>query len=200
MKPSQVFVRQNDPTLLQQLSDHASCSRGSTNQIDTSGLIDYVDFGTDANSFLLDIGVCPAPSASVLAELLLDRQASFFQNSGSQDQTKIRVYLHCLMMLATLIRKAVPTLTLALQWRLRDEPWCLACQYQPKNKNTNTYLIVNPREIYLVDDVNFANDFQPLCPPNTQPSLNTLYETFGSKWLSKCVRSELANLGTSKLI
>lgn len=198
MKPSQVFVRQNDPTLSPQLSDHGSNSRGSMNQFDTSGLIDYVDFGPDANSFLLDIGVCPAPSASMLAELLLDRQANFFQNSGSQDQTKIRVYLHCLTMLATQIDKNVPILTRPLERRLRNEPWCLGCQYRPKNTNTNTYQIVNPKEIYLVDDVNFANDFQPLCPPDNQRSLSVLYEKFGSQWLSKCVRCELANLGTQK--
>ena len=199
MKPSQVFVRQQDPTIVSELTSHGSRSPSTENPINTSGLVDYVDFGPDANSFLLDIGVCQAPSASMLAELLVDRQASFFENSGSQDQMKVRVYLHCLTMLATLIRKTAPTFSSVLNKRLTEKPWCLGCQYQTTNQKENTFQIVSPGEIYLVDDVNFAIDFQPLCPPTTQAALSALYENFGSKWLSKCVRSELANLGRSKV-
>jgi Protein of unknown function (DUF3684) len=49
--------------------------------IDTRGLIDFVDFGAQANSFLLPIGVRSFLSAAVLAQLLIDRQAAYFTDS-----------------------------------------------------------------------------------------------------------------------
>ncbi|CAF4020170.1 unnamed protein product [Rotaria sordida] len=79
MKPSEVFIHsiiQNQTT-------------GSTfDDINTGGLIDYVDFGPAANSFLINIGVRDFPSASILAELLIDRQANYFANlTGDNDDS-----------------------------------------------------------------------------------------------------------------
>ncbi|CAF4428606.1 unnamed protein product, partial [Rotaria magnacalcarata] len=54
MKPSHVFIKQPVPSVDETIDD-------------TSGLIDYVDFGTEANAFLLTVGVLHSPSIQMLA-------------------------------------------------------------------------------------------------------------------------------------
>ncbi|CAF0871089.1 unnamed protein product [Didymodactylos carnosus] len=106
MKPSQVFLRQSE-----------------TNVDVMRGFIDYVDFGLDGNQFLHNVGVAARPSGSVLAELLLDRQAAYFRNSDKKiDQSsKIQVYTSCLKQLADVVSK----LAAPIMKRLETEPWCL---------------------------------------------------------------------------
>ncbi|CAF2830465.1 unnamed protein product [Rotaria sp. Silwood2] len=49
------------------------------NDIAIRGLIDYIDYGYEANSFLLSIGVMSYPTAENLAELLIERQSNYFR-------------------------------------------------------------------------------------------------------------------------
>ncbi|CAF0847517.1 unnamed protein product [Adineta steineri] len=147
------------------------------NQIDTSGLVDYVHFGPDGNSFLRNIGVCDRPSASVLAKLLLDRQANFFANPEGLEK-KTRAYLKCLKDLESLVSKASDILDQTLIGRLRNEPWCLAFVYLG-NSSEQTFQIAAPKDIYLIDDYNIASCFRPLSPPVIN-NFNEFYKKFGS--------------------
>ncbi|CAF1261991.1 unnamed protein product [Rotaria magnacalcarata] len=71
LKSSQVFIR-SDVT-------SSKTTTTETDSIDTRGLIDYVDFGVDANTFLFRVGVLSDPTPSALAELLIDRQAAYLK-------------------------------------------------------------------------------------------------------------------------
>ena len=90
MKPSQVFIR----------SDVMSSKTTTTgaDSIDTRDLIDYVDFGVDANAFLSHVGVLNDPTPSALAEILIDRQAAYFKSTTNDKNllnSRIRVYIDC---------------------------------------------------------------------------------------------------------
>ncbi|CAF0772876.1 unnamed protein product [Adineta steineri] len=162
------------------------------NQIDTNGLVDYVHFGPDGNSFLRSIGVCDRPSASVLAKLLLDRQSIFFANPKGLEK-KTLAYLKCLIDLETLVTKisSIPDQTLVE--RLQNEPWCFAIVYTD-NDSEQAFQIAAPKDVYLIDDYNLASCFRPWCPPNMH-KLNKLYEIFGSRWLRDCVQTKFLRAG-----
>lgn len=156
-------------------------------KVDTSGLIDYVDFGPKANNFLKNIGVKNEPDAASLAELLLNRQANFFKNKQRSKNDLIRTYLECLERLASAIEKYDNIRDEKLIKRLQSEPWCVGFVYNDDKKNQQqTYQIALPKDIYLIDDCNIASYFRPLCPP-IQGKLNQLYKRFGSKWLRDCI-------------
>jgi hypothetical protein len=112
MKPSRVFIQQHETPV--------------SKEIDTSGLIDYVDFGPEANSFLLAVGVLHFPSIPVLAELLIERQENYFANLTDKDtvlnQKKLDVYTRCLKRIA-LASTQTP--------ELRRAPLEKACQRSP---------------------------------------------------------------------
>ncbi|CAF4329132.1 unnamed protein product, partial [Adineta steineri] len=91
-KPSQIFIR--------------SETLSSPDDIVSSGLIDYIDYGPEANKFLFSIGVGSSPSAEILAELLIDRQSSYFsqtkENTDEIIKDKLRFYTKCLKQLASM--------------------------------------------------------------------------------------------------
>jgi hypothetical protein len=152
-------------------------------------LIDFVDFERDGNSFLRTIGVSEKPSASILAKLLLDRQASFFENRKRREGDKTRVYLECLKRLASDVNSPYTISDYALLERLRNEPWCLGFTYTDDNDSEKTFQIAVPREIYLIDDPTNASYFRPLSPP-VSPKLEELYKMFGSRWLRDCIKTK----------
>ena len=171
---------------------------------DKTGLIDYVDYGSDANSFLLGIGVLHHPSASVLAELLIDRQSDYFANlnrNNSDDlKQKLLAYTSCLRQLATAANTSNELQSASLVKRLKNEAWCLGYQTVERRLNSNEkqriFKIVPPNEIYLDDDHQCAIDLRPLLPPD-EPELTKLYEKFGAMWLSECVKRTLVHRGRS---
>jgi hypothetical protein len=154
-------------------------------EIDTSGLIDYVDFGLTGNLFLISIGVLREASGTVLATLLVDRQATFFANSKRSDSDKVRAYLECLSRLQD---KVDHIDDLSLIERLHNEPWCLGFMYNDDNSE-QIFRIDVPTNIYLVDDPNLAAIFRPWCSP-IRPKLDNLYLKFGSRWLRDSVQTE----------
>lgn len=160
-------------------------------------MIDYVDFGPDGNAFLSYVDVRDTPTASILAQLLLDRQASFFKDTKHDNPTKVNIYTKCLLHLADIFLKTSEGISPSLTRRLENEPWCLAYQYSKTSDNRNNFSIVTPKEIYLVDDHNFASFFEPLCPPDAL--LNNMYKQFGSKRLSEYVTSRLTFSGMLKI-
>lgn len=167
-------------------------------ETDKTGLIDYVDFGPDGNSFLLGIGVLHHPSAAVLADLLIDRQANFFADCNAEDlKRKLLAYTSCLKQLAVAAQTTNELQSANLVKRLKSHPWCLAYQTVERRSNgekQRIFRIVSPNEIYLDDDHQCAIDLRPLLPPE-EPELTKLYEKFGAKWLSECVKRNLVHRG-----
>lgn len=168
---------------------------------DKTGLIDYVDYGADANSFLLGIGVLHNPSASVLAELLIDRQSDYFAdlNRSNPDhlKEKLLAYTSCLRQLAVAANATNELKSASLLKRLKNEAWCLGYQTverRSNNEKQRIFKIVPPSEIYLDDDHQCAIDLRPLLPPD-EPELTKLYEKFGALWLSECVKRTLVHKG-----
>ncbi len=169
--------------------------------IDKSGLIDYVDYGTEGNSFLLGIGVLHHPSASILAELLIDRQADYFlnfnQNNSDDLKQKLLAYTSCLRQLAIAANTTNELQSVSLVKRLKNEAWCLGYQIverRSNNEKQRMFKIVPPNEIFLDDDHQCAIDLRPLLPPD-EPELTKLYEKFGAMWLSECVKRTLVHKG-----
>ena len=74
VKPSQVFIRSEDPgkTSTSSLVQTTEKKVQDDSEIDLRGLVDFVAFGPKANSFHLRIGVQRYPRTSTLAELLID--------------------------------------------------------------------------------------------------------------------------------
>ncbi|CAF4610977.1 unnamed protein product, partial [Rotaria sp. Silwood2] len=168
---------------------------------DKSGLIDYIDYGLEGNTFLLDIGVLHHPSASILAELLMDRQANYFsnlnQNNPDDLEQKSLAYKSCLQQLAIAANTTNELQSATLTKRLKNEAWCLGYQVIEKCSNSEKKCIlkiVPPNEIYLDDDHQCAIDLRPLLPPD-EPELTKLYEKFGASWLSECVKRTLVHKG-----
>jgi hypothetical protein len=161
---------------------------------DKTGLIDYVDYGAEGNSFLLGVGVLNHPSAVVLAELLIDRQADYFANNPDDLKQKLLAYTSCLRQLAMAANELQAP---SLIKRLKNEAWCLGYQTIERRSNgekQRMFKVVSPHEIYLDDDHQCAIDLRPLLPPD-EPELTKLYEKFGAMWLSECVKRTLVHKG-----
>ncbi|CAF2075938.1 unnamed protein product, partial [Rotaria magnacalcarata] len=182
MKPSHVFIKQPVPSVDETIDD-------------TSGLIDYVDFGTEANAFLLTVGVLHSPSIQMLAELLVERQETYFSNltNDVDIDKKLRVYKECLKKLAIASTHTPELYRNPLKTRLTNERWCLGFQLNNDNKKS-TPRIVKPTEIYLDDYHQCVLTHHPICSPN-DPELTKLYEQFGAQWLSNCVKRDLKHTG-----
>lgn len=167
-------------------------------ETDKTGLIDYVDFGPEGNSFLLGIGVLHHPSASVLAELLIDRQANYFSNVQPDDlKRKLLAYTSCLKQLAMAAQTTDELQSAQINKRLKNEDWCLGYQTVERRSNgekQRIFRVVPPNQIYLDDDHQCAIDLRPLLPPD-EPELTKLYEKFGAKWLSEFVKRNLVHKG-----
>ena len=163
-------------------------------RINNNGLIDYVDFGAKGNLFLHNIGVCNEPQPAVLATLLLNRQAIFFDTRERLEQDKLNTYRECLKRLAAAIIGGIIHFDQALISRLRNEPWCLGFIYNEDLSGAQVFRITRPVEIFLIDDPVTASYFHPLCPPAGR-DLNDLYEKFGSRWLEDCVQKKYTYRG-----
>ncbi|CAF1131373.1 unnamed protein product [Adineta steineri] len=184
MKPSQIFIQ------------HATSS--ASTELDMSGLIDYVDYGSEGNSFLLTIGVRHFPPIPKLVEILLERQANYFSNLKDNEtilKQKINTYINCLKRIARVSAEIPEFHNEPLERRLKTEPWCLGFQRIDSNESKTMYFyrIVKPTEIYLNDDPQCELHHRPIC--SNEPELNKLYKQFGAKWLSECVTRELVPTG-----
>lgn len=165
----------------------------SADENNTNGLIDYIDYGRDANKFLQAVGVLHNPPPEILAKLLLDRQAEYFSDNNHHSQIKLRVYINCLKQLAAYSVYNNQLNADPLRSRLMNEPWCLGYQIVGKD-NKLISKIVKPNEIYLNDNEQYLNTLRPLYAPEG-PELTRLYEQFGAKWLSECVQRTLLRKG-----
>ncbi|CAF3536801.1 unnamed protein product [Rotaria socialis] len=192
VKPSEVFIRAN-----------VTSSKATIANVDnfvSRGLIDYVDFGVDANAFLKNMGVCNYPRPSDLAGLLIQRQAAYFANINSNQDLlnkKCLFYMDCLRRLAYYVDGSNELNFEPLNTRLRTNAWCLGYQTVVDANGTNEKIlkIVKPNEIYLEDNSVYSMQLHPLLPPNKE--LEKLYEHFGARWLSKCVKESPKILGKS---
>lgn len=192
VKPTEVFIR----------STVTSVDNSEDEHIDTRGLIDFVDFGSRANSFLLGIGVRSFPTATVLATLLMDRQEAYFRdlmNNINESAKKQKTYLYCLKQLAMSDSLSHELMLKPINTRLRSEPWCLGYRMKTKSNGETESIckIVAPREVYLDDDHSLALDISPLCSPE-ESLLIDLYKRFGSRWLSECAQRVMIHTGTPR--
>jgi hypothetical protein len=212
VKPSQVFIRARTSSYSPPSSSSAEATKkdddndnnnnngGTMNALDTRGLIDYVDYGTEGNSFLLGMGVASYPSAENLATLLLERQAKYLsaskENVSDVITKKLAVYVTCLKQLSAASMVTRQFDVEPLRSRLRNEPWCLGYQTidRADRSQERTFRIVRPCDIYLDDDHQCALDLRPLCAPD-EPELTKFYERFGARWLSECVQRTLIHRG-----
>ncbi|CAF2972551.1 unnamed protein product [Rotaria sp. Silwood2] len=202
MKPSEVFIRSNVQKLAIESSQNFETQ--TLDNINTSGLIDFVDFGLKGNSFLLSVGVLHDPTSSIVAELLINRQAKYFANFTEDNKIlkgKIHIYIQYLKQLAVAASCTSELHQEPLQTRLKNEPWCLGFRLIELSENDTQEKpeIVRPMEIYLDDDHQCAVNYKPLCSPD-DPALLKLYKTFGAKWLSDCVHRQLVHTGKLKII
>ncbi|CAF1578903.1 unnamed protein product, partial [Adineta ricciae] len=191
MKPSQVFIHSN---ITPEQTD-----AGRIADMDTSGLIDYVDFGTDANAFLLNIGVASHPKPAILAKLMIDRQANYFADAaGNHDMLnkKVDVYISCLKILALAAACSKDLQQEPLYTRLRTSAWCLGFRMTERANGTSIQIfkIVRPDEVYLDDNHIYSEKFRPLLSP-CEGELSKLYPRFGSRWLSECVKQTKTSIG-----
>ncbi|CAF1040266.1 unnamed protein product [Rotaria sordida] len=196
VKPSQVFIRSKNSTI-----DKISQDNNNTlDDVAAHGLIDYIDYGSEANSFLLSIGVLYYPSAENLADLLIERQQTYFnQNKDNNEElisAKVRFYTNCLKQLSAVSNVTQQLYIEPLRSRLINKPWCLAYQGLERSDGTKyqIFKIAKPSDIYLDDDHQCAIDLRPLCAPD-EPELIKFYEKFGSKWISECVKRTLVHRG-----
>ncbi|CAF2843449.1 unnamed protein product [Rotaria sp. Silwood2] len=192
MKPSQVFIR-SDVT-------SSKTTTTETNGIDTRGLIDYVDFGVAANTFLSRVGVRNDPTPSALAELLIDRQVAYFKSAENDKDllnSRINVYIDCLKKLAVAAVCSNELQQNLVSKRLRTNAWCLGFQtiVDKNGVSEQHFKIVNPNKIYLDDNSVYSKYFQPLLPP-LQQGFPKLYEQFGAQWLSGCIQEKKKHKGT----
>ncbi|CAF2065382.1 unnamed protein product [Rotaria magnacalcarata] len=176
-KPNEVFIR----------SDSTRRNiKSKDNSVDERGLIDYVDFGEGGNEFLLSIRVLSYPTPPILARLLMDRQDYFFEHYPRTEAEKLRTYTACLKKLAPHVEELLSD---PISKRLYNTPWCLGYQkiQQRKDITRETFRIAIPREIYMNDNNQYVCYLMPLMIPD-EPALTQLYEEFGSRWLSHCVK------------
>lgn len=186
-KPSEVFIRSQTDQTNQEEQEEIS-----------RGLIDFVDFGEEANAFLRTIGVLSSPSVEDLLLLLLDRQQSYLKGNEQILSSKLRFYTNCLKQISIGFRFNSQLNIEQLRSRLRNDRWCLAYSSLP-NCSDKTFEIVRPCDVYLDDDHQSAQDLHPLCAPD-EPELISLYQSFGSKWLSEHVQRTLIHQGSSFLL
>ena len=193
MKPWEVFIHSKSTSSNESII---------IDEIDTHGIIDYIDYGSEANGFLLNIGVRTYPTAEILASFLLERQSVYFAcTTNSTDLTinrKLSAYTHCLKQLASIPNVGKCLNGQSLRNQLLQRPWCLAYQmiHKTDGNDERIFKIVRPGEVYLDDDHQSVIDLRPLCAPD-EPELIKLYEMFGSKWLSECVHRTLVHRGNS---
>ncbi|CAF2792873.1 unnamed protein product [Rotaria sp. Silwood2] len=199
VKPSQVFIRSKSSTI-DKISQDNNNNNNTFDDVAARGLIDYIDYGPEANSFLLSIGVLHYPSAENLADLLIERQQTYFnQNKDNNEElisAKVRFYTNCLKQLSAVSNVTQQLYVEPLRSRLINKPWCLAYQALERSDGTKyqIFKIAKPSDIYLDDDHQSAIDLRPLCAPD-EPELIKLYEKFGSKWISECVKRTLVHRG-----
>ena len=175
--------------------------RSEESKIDTEGLIDFVDFGADANTFLRSLGVLSFPTTPILAKLLLDRQERYLADTDADQRgmaQKLNVYLQCLKQLATLHSAHNDLIGHAICERLEKERWCLGYQTvrQENGQEERIGQIVRPSDVYLDDDHSLVTDLQPLCAPDEQ-LVTELYHALGSRWLSESAQRLNFHTGNS---
>jgi hypothetical protein len=178
------------------------------------GIIDYIDYGLEANLFLSSCHVLSIPTASILATMMLQNCYRFFFNNEENDDndeiqeitdlSKIDVYLTALKYIAlnfSLVEKPVRT-------RMENEAWLIAVRRSSgtKKKEASTvverqrFYLAQPNEIYMIDDHSLERLLSPLVIPE-EDGLNSLYQLYkdlGSEWISQAVKRSLNPIGNFK--
>ncbi|CAF4725846.1 unnamed protein product, partial [Rotaria sp. Silwood2] len=179
VKLSQVFICSKSSII-----DKISQDNNSNNTLDDIAARGLIDYGSEANSFLLSIGVLHYPSAEILADLLIEPQQTYFNQTKDNNEelisAKVCFYTNCLKQLSAVSNVTQQLYIEPLCSRLINKPWCLTYQALERSDGTKyqIFKIAKPSEIYLDDDHQSAIDLRPLCAPD-EPELIKFYEKFG---------------------
>ena len=176
-----------------------------------AGVLDYVDFGTTANTFLLRCGSKYEPTTVELAQLIVREPARVFTTFDSTDR-----YLDLLRSLADSWPKLKKDSSLVKD--MRRVPFLLAYREMPSGKDeltgpnklglgldtyveeddlrVRTYELANASDIIIVDDVIEYNLFKSaiLAAP-MEEELEDFYKALGSTGLSSIVE-QFARIGS----
>lgn len=193
-RPNEVFVR-DDGEIEQEIKGSKKRKRPSktkkaaqcSSDLNLDGLVCFVDYGPEGNSFLKACGTTSSPSPTQLAELLMDKHEEYLSLSG---QDRSAQYLQILKELAS----TVSQIDKKTQQKMKNSKWALAFRNPDKTEesssesssNARVCSIVEPRECFLIDDHSLERILNPWCAPDDQ-QLCGLYEKFGASWLSKAV-------------
>ena len=196
-KPSDVFIKDDNQSLV--------TSKGSIADEDLRGLIDFVDYGKEANSFLVTTGVMNDFPALNMLQVLIRNQSEYLlvpQNDAILRQKRLTTYHHCLLYIAQShsLTDFKENHHSALYKTVRTQPWCLGYHSVPTENGSEKkeIKITCPSDIYLIDDSLVLDNFPVvIADKDDSEALYQLYQKFGAKYLSECTKVERDVSGNS---
>jgi len=159
-------------------------------------IFDFVDFGHEANTFLLRVGSKHEPSAAEIADMLVRQPARLLETLGSE---KYLLLLRKIAESATALKKDK-----ALWQALKNAPCLLAEKLVRVNVGNEKfdhdeedeavikeYSLSRAHEVVLVDDFVTYRLFQSnLLAAPQEEVLETLYSSLDAPWLSRLVEDD----------
>lgn len=147
-------------------------------------LFTFVDFGADAQPFLLAIGVKEAPGVGQLAELVAARPAMIYEACSRQE------YIGLLRSFAA----NMALLPDATRHKLKRSACFVGQHKREGDKSQLGHVLLPASQIAVVDDFNLASYFAVTYAPREE-LLERFYEAHGSPTLSSLVRESYTPSG-----
>jgi hypothetical protein len=159
-------------------------------------LIDFVDFGIQANAFLRShLGCQNWPSPNMLVEKMLTKNAMYLSKHPAQRYLELLRWLY----------PRYHQISTSIREQLTSRPWLLAVrplgkQVAPPGTSAAAPVpelkiplkILPANQIFLVDSTHLDRLLQPYIAP---ADLQKFYQKFGSRYLNECVRPQLEPKG-----
>ncbi|KAF2168071.1 hypothetical protein M409DRAFT_65608 [Zasmidium cellare ATCC 36951] len=158
-------------------------------------IFDFVDFGHEANTFLLRVGSKHEPNASEIASMLVQQPARLLDSLGSDK------YLQLLRKIAENVANLKKDK--GLWMKLKSSPCLLAeklvranidnekREYDDEELVIKEYSLAKASEMVLIDDFVTYRLFQAsLLTAPQEEALETLYASLDTPWLSKLVEDD----------
>lgn len=201
-KPLDVFVKSDNFSIV--------TNKGCLENEDLSGLINFVDYGNEANNFLLNIGVKDNLTALTLLQILIDNQSAYL-SAAQKDITllekRVVIYNHCLLYIAQSLSRLDTQLSSksVMIETIRKRPWCLGYWSDPAQTGSEKkeIRITSPSDIYLIDDSLVLDNFpMVVADKDDSEALYRLYKKFGAKYLSECtqIKQKVSGASVSQLL
>lgn len=187
LKPSQILVKQND---VQEDSDSDIEMIQETNEITNENwniLFPFVNFGIEANQFLISCGAKVKPDSKDLAECFIDGEMC--KKYFTSEDFNPSIYLNFEKYLA----EVYSLLTDRIKKKL--DKCANFLLFNPKSKRYELGLAKNG---VLVDNNSWCDLILPLCVPCEEDNelINKLYSKLGSQWLTSVITEIAEPKGT----